>query len=624
MADEGGIRKTNIVLLIFGLTVLGCTGNHHKHPCYKNNTYPTKQIDTAWITFNLKGLLHQNESLKIYSVSGECYMCAMHEVCECREEDKTVSLLVDTRWRTRINITSSNADSTCSEAALSDHFKEGGRYLVMVSFDGSTSKVKCAKPMLLNSPRDCNIPIYVAMGVFVFLTIIWYLFKWMLRERIFQRIRLFCCPSTVTFDDHTGYSEQDLGIPTNAADVDNHRPVKERLKSLDTFRGISIVLMIFVNYRGGYYWFFKHSKWNGLTVADLVFPWFVWIMGTAMAFSFQAQLRRSTPKKKMFLKIFKRSVILFALGLLINSSDGLSPGKISTFRIPGVLQRFAGTYLIVATMHMFFAKPNDPHQFTWWSAIRDLTDFWPEWVFNSFLVMVWCILTFAIKVPGCPKGYLGPGGWANDAGGHNVSNCTGGAAMYIDHKVFGTAHIYQHPTCKEIYNTTVAHDPEGLLGTLTSCLMCFLGLQAGKILRMFPDWKSRVKRFLIWGFILGVIATILCKGEKNDGFIPINKNLWSLSFVICLSSFAFFLFAFCYVTIDVYKVWSGAPFYYPGMNAILLYLGHEIISQPVARYLNLGSRPPSHDLYLPINCLDTAVWVLLAYFLFQHKIFFSV
>lgn len=349
---------------------------------------------------------------------------------------------------------------------------------------------------------------------------------------------------------------------------------------------------------------------------------FVWIMGTSMAYSFQGLLKRMTPKKKIFFKIVKRSCILFGLGLLINSSDGLNPVRLRKFRIPGVLQRFAGTYLIIATMHLLSARPNDPNQYTRYNKIRDVVDYWKEWVFNLALVLLWLLLTFLLPVPGCPRGYLGPGGLANDANGYNVSNCTGGAASYIDRQIFGEQRIYQRPTCKEIYDTTVPHDPEGLLGILTSCFMCFLGLQAGKILLTYSDWKSRIRRFLVWGLVLGVIAVILCYGQKDGGPIPINKNLWSLSFVICLSSFAFFLFSFCYLTIDVYKVWSGAPFYYPGMNAIVLYMGHEMINQPCRRFW--GVEPNSHMAYMGINVADTAVWILLAYFLYFKNVFISI
>ena len=93
------------------------------------------------------------------------------------------------------------------------------------------------------------------------------------------------------------------------------------------YRGISVALMIFVNYGGGQFWFFKHSPWNGLTVADLVFPWFMWIMGVAVALGTQAQMRRGVKIKKLFCNIMRRTVILFALGIMLNS------GKCNDFRL---------------------------------------------------------------------------------------------------------------------------------------------------------------------------------------------------------------------------------------------------------------------------------------------------
>lgn len=607
-----------------GLLFCGCQGDDSGNVASKVcENVPDRQIDTAFLTVVTDGDT-DNVTLVLKTITSECYTCDLQTTAVIEPSRNTCTVLVDTRWKMRVAIerkqdNSQSSPSNCSEDNLSLWFVEGGNYSIFVSYDGT--RFSCQKPLLRNSPPDANIPIYVAMGVFVGLILLWLLIKYMYRKRVLQKLLACLFPDSASFveNDFTG---EDLGVPTNISDDDARRPKKERLKSLDTFRGISIVVMIFVNYRGGDYWFFKHSKWNGLTVADLVFPWFVWIMGTAMAYSFHSQLRRSTPKTKMFWKIFKRSCILFGLGLLINSSDGLNPVHMREFRIPGVLQRFAGTYLITATLHMFFARPNDPNQYAWWGVVRDITDYWMEWVFNISLVIVWLCITFLLPVPGCPKGYLGPGGLANDSDGIDVSNCTGGAASYIDRTIFGADRIYQTPTCKEIYQTTVPHDPEGLLGILTSCFMCFLGLQAGKILRAFSDWKSRVRRFIIWGIVLGIIAVILCKGEKNGGFIPINKNLWSLTFVLCLSSFAFFLFAFCYIMIDVYGIWSGSPFYYPGMNAIVLYMGHEMINKPFQTFW--GIQPNSHKVYLPINLWDTAIWIILSYFLFYNEIFISV
>ncbi|KAJ8317982.1 hypothetical protein KUTeg_003073 [Tegillarca granosa] len=287
---------------------------------------------------------------------------------------------------------------------------------------------------------------------------------------------------------------------------------------------------------------------------------FVFIMGTAMAYSFNTQIRRCVPKHLMFFKIFKRSCILFLLGLVINTGGG-SAVELEKLRIMGVLQRFALTYFIIATMHMFFAKTADVHMHAYWNKFRDILYYWPEWIINFAILAVFLSLTFGLDVPGCGKGYIGPGGLHDHS---QYFNCTGGAAGYIDRKIFGDKHIYQSPTSKQIYNSTVPYDPEGLLGTLTSCLICFLGLQAGKILMIFKSRNGRVVRFLVWGFILCLIAGILCKFSQNDGWIPINKNLWSLSFVLCLSGMGFILLAFCYLTIDEWKVWNGAPFYYPG------------------------------------------------------------
>ena len=126
--------------------------------------------------------------------------------------------------------------------------------------------------------------------------------------------------------------------------------------------------MIFVNYGGGGYWFFDHSIWNGLTVADLVFPWFIWIMGVSLVFSFRG--RRKDSFRQQLYQVVRRTIILFAVGLFLNTSEGtcmisisvswklmfshvLSDTPITKLRIPGVLQRFSITYFVVALTELF-------------------------------------------------------------------------------------------------------------------------------------------------------------------------------------------------------------------------------------------------------------------------------
>ena len=535
----------------------------------------------------------------------------------------TCIVLVDTRWKMRVAIVpgSNVTFVNCTEHHLTRHFTGGGIYNIYVS--KKNGSIVCNGPLLMNDVPDSNIPIYVTLGSFTGLAVLWILVKKFYGSRAAFQIVYTVKAGRYRILDPNISAERDLGRTTSVVDDDeeqpllNPKPIKERLKSLDTFRGISIVIMIFVNYGGGSYWFFSHSKWNGLTVADLVFPWFIFIMGTSMAFSFTAQLRKGSSKSYIFLRVLRRSALLFAFGLIINGDHPI----MDKFRIPGVLQRFAFTYVLTASMHLYYCSAGDPNKHKSWAPVRDIFNFWQEWIINGIYIMLYLVFTFLLDVPMCPTGYLGPGGAARDAGNESVMSCTGGAAGYIDRQIFTEPHIYQGPTCEEVYDTTVPYDPEGLFGTFTSCFLCFLGLQAGKILRTFPGHIQRVRRFGIWAIVTGCIALVLCKASKNDGWIPINKNLWSLSFVLALAGMAFLLLSFCYVTIDVYNIWTGAPFYYPGMNSIALYMGHEIMS---GRFPVAWEVPSMHAFLLPLNIWGTTVWVLLAWFLHYKGVFLSV
>lgn len=117
------------------------------------------------------------------------------------------------------------------------------------------------------------------------------------------------------------------------------------------------MIMIFVNYGGGKYWFFSHSVWNGITVADLVFPWFLWIMGISLTVSLNAKLRRSVPRRQLVIDVLRRSFILVLLGIVINSNQNLQ--SIASLRFPGVLQKFGITYFIIGMLEIMFSRRND-------------------------------------------------------------------------------------------------------------------------------------------------------------------------------------------------------------------------------------------------------------------------
>lgn len=144
----------------------------------------------------------------------------------------------------------------------------------------------------------------------------------------------------------------------NSSSGDDELMVKEnpkiRLKSLDTFRGIAICLMIFVNSGGGSYEWIEHATWNGLHIADVVFPFFLWIMGVCIPISIKSQIRRNTRKRTMIGNVLRRSITLFVMGVCLNTVNG---GPLEKLRIFGVLQRFGVAYFCVATIHILLTKP---------------------------------------------------------------------------------------------------------------------------------------------------------------------------------------------------------------------------------------------------------------------------
>ena len=463
-------------------------------------------------------------------------------------------------------------------------------------------------------------------------------------------------------------------------------PSRPRLVSLDTFRGISLAIMIFVNSNGGYYWWLTHSFWNGVTIADLVFPWFIFMMGVSMAIVLRAEARRRTPSVVVMLRAVKRGAILFALGLFDaaqndeTANEGRGGTNFAILRIPGVLQRFGVGFVVVAAIAYLLPPfercrdddddlatgqrrvdgavtapsgtashvnvdvgagrrddepPSSASEFgdeaTWkqssvWKGVLtttfELREYWLQWISVALLQLVWFLVTFFMPFPGCPTGYLGPGGIGNHG---RYQNCTGGVATYIDRAVFGETHLFKwfagaHAT----YKTTVYHDPEGLLGYLNSIALVYLGLHAGRVMLRYAQRGHRaiIVRLLSHGAFLCLLGGILCRFSQNDGWVPVNKNLWSPSFVYVLGGFAMWSLAALHYVVDVRKWWDGAPFSFLGMNSIVIYMGSELFSMRFP----FSFAPPAttHSWELFANLLSVCCWLLIAYALHVKKLYFSV
>ena len=139
--------------------------------------------------------------------------------------------------------------------------------------------------------------------------------------------------------------------------------------------------------------------------------------------------------------------------------------------------------------------------------------------------------------------------------------------------------------------------------------MTFFGYQAGRILISYQSHKERCLRWIIWGLIFIAIGTGLCGGSKEGGLVPLNKNMWSVSFIFLLAGLAFLILTFLYFWIDVRKCRTGWPFKEVGMNSIAIYLMHEVFSGyfPLS-FVNDGS----HHMMLLSNVIGVAVWVSFA------------
>lgn len=295
-----------------------------------------------------------------------------------------------------------------------------------------------------------------------------------------------------------------------------------RLESLDVFRGATIAAMMLVNNPGTWssvYPQLRHAEWHGWTFTDLVFPFFLWIVGVAMTLSFAKRVARGESKSALILHALRRALILFALGLFLAAFPYFD---LATLRIPGVLQRISVCYLCAT---IIFLNTGIRGQIAWTGGL--LTVYW--------IAMKW------IPVPGFGAGIL---------------EKDGNFAQFVD-SLFLKGHMW---------SATRTWDPEGIFSTLPAIGTTLLGILTGHILR--ARWNPQEKT--AWMYTMGCSLTLA--GLVAGIWLPINKNLWTSSYALFMAGMAATTFAFCYWINDVrgYRRWSR-PFAIYGMNAIAVY-----------------------------------------------------
>jgi predicted acyltransferase len=291
-------------------------------------------------------------------------------------------------------------------------------------------------------------------------------------------------------------------------------PKQHRWLSVDVLRGLTIGFMIMVNNNGGgsdAYWAMKHTDWNGFTPTDLVFPTFLFLVGISTVFSTQARLAKGDSRSSLLGHTFRRAVILYLLGLVVNSFPFF---HLATMRFYGVLPRIAICYLIVAIFYLYSSSWKD-------KAI----------VAAACLLGYWILMRF-VPVPG----YGVPT--------HQIPLLDKDAnlAAWLDRRIFSPNHLYER-----------VRDPEGLLSTIPAVATTLIGMLTGIWLRSTRSIVQKA-RAIAWAGC----ASLLGGGLWNFTF-PVNKKLWTSSYVLYAGGWSLLLLALSIYLIDILPARRSPP-----------------------------------------------------------------
>jgi len=311
--------------------------------------------------------------------------------------------------------------------------------------------------------------------------------------------------------------------------------------------------MILVNDPGdgpSSYWPLKHAEWNGWTPTDLVFPFFLFIVGVAMAFSFRSRLARGETRAALLRHALWRGLALFAIGLLLN---GLGVRyHLDHWRVYGVLQRIAICYVITAALELC----------TGWRA--------------QIAIALACLATYWILMR-----YVPVPGFGIPTRDIPILDPDRNLVAWLDRKLL-MGHLYEH-----------TRDPEGVISTIPAIATSLLGLLTGKWLR--TQNAPRTKTIGMVG--AGSAAVIV--GKIMDVWFPINKKLWTSSYVVFTAGLACLCLALCYWIVDVrqYRRWTW-PILVFGMNAIAAYVFSETLA--ISLYVTVGRETLESDIFVSV------------------------
>jgi predicted acyltransferase len=381
-----------------------------------------------------------------------------------------------------------------------------------------------------------------------------------------------------------------------------------RLLALDVFRGITIAAMVLVNNPGSWAYVYgpmRHASWHGWTLTDLIFPFFVFIVGVSTAIVFSRNDSLNTSKANSILMASKRALKLFLLGIFLalfyynpfSESYSWIEQQLFSVRVMGVLQRLGIVYLLTVLLVLYLPK-------RYFSA-----------TVVTLLLGYWALLSFVPYSDQQGNQYIGLLDYGNSL------------VAWLDSYIFDAKHLYYQQA------QPFAFDPEGILSTLPVIASCLIGVITGQLLidKQMSN-ASKVIKLIVYG--IGLLSAAYLWAT----YFPINKSLWTSSYVLLSSGWALLTLATLIFIIDMrgFKRWS-APFVVFGANAIFFYmfsgvLARILIMTPIGDtsakgYLYKEFYQPllgdlNGSLAFAVTMLLVCYWVLLI--LYRKRIFFKV
>ncbi len=388
------------------------------------------------------------------------------------------------------------------------------------------------------------------------------------------------------------------GDAPQSASASVSNPLAGRLLALDVFRGLTIAAMVLVNNAGDgrhIYWPLGHAAWHGWTPTDLVFPFFVFIVGVAIPLAFEKRVEaaslQGSSQRDLYIKIIRRSLLIFFISLIVLHGFPYTLDKFRHLRIPGVLQRIAVCYGIAAFIYL---------KVRWRGQAI---------IGAALLLGYWAVMKL-IPAPGFAPGDL---------------TMEGSLASWVDRTLL-PGHIY-----KPFY------DPEGILSTIPAIATCLSGVLTGTWLRTQREPLDKAAGLFGFGALCVVIGWCW-----NLAF-PINKALWTSSYVLFTTGLALSLLALCYWAIDIkgVKGWTK-PFVIFGVNALALYVFSALLARVfgIIPTVKLDGTPGDLKTWLyehaflswlaPVNAslgyalAYVLLWLGLMAILYQRRIFIKV